>query len=1382
MAEKSGQLEIEIRADAEGVAAGVAEAKSQLEQLAKEIVSITGGMEGSMGGAGNAAEKLGAKVKQGSDTAAGGLKNQQGSAAATAAAYTMLSALATKGLSAIVSAIKTGIDASNQYKAAVMGLQSVAEAKGIEDSALKSGLDELTDSFMNTASASTALKNLLSRGYSIEQAVNTIKRLKDAAAFGRQASYELSDAVVSATEGLKNENSVLVDNAGVTKNVAKMWEDYAKSIGVASMSLTQAQKIEAEYAGIMTETSAQVGDLEKLSGTLAGAQAENAAKATELSQALGESLTPAATGATGVFNSLLSLLTQFVRANPDVVASVTTAAGAFLALTAAVAAFNTAKQAMNFLSLTSPQLLAFAGIAAALGLLVSAFSSYQRKQEEAAAAVAEQKKAEEERIEALRSSTAEMEKLEKRYSALAAMTDRSKSENAEMRRIEAELCNAYGITAAELDELISKYGGVTEAIRGKIAANKEELITANKLRIAELEREKNETQINSAVYDIEAIKKDVAKWTTLRDEAQAAWDKQVAEGVLLGLTPVSDGNLEHYKTELAKAQSVLQKANDAAAEVASLQQQIDSLQFDNVVLAFEVEFGTADATSKSIAETFRETVNGAAPEMTGAYNDVLSKMLSDTELAENTDFIDSLLGSDAVLSGEDQQKLQDKLNLVTDAINGYLDGLVGEDQLDSVSNDILGGLFENINVTDVIASIQVLNDLKTANVSTAEAMQANYEKLKSASDAYDDACAAVQDYNDKMVECQAVLDDTTATEQERSVATAWMTANVTAATFAEIEMIAKEQELASALEATQAAYDSIDTAGMTTEQSSAWAKLGTQLALSIAKYKTYGKELKSVSSATKTATKDFDKYTATQAEVQQELDSMTASLDNATNELQAQTNAYSEVSAMQKLLSESNGEITPEIQAIAQKYAIAGENAKEMGNSATQYLSDMGNTISSTKSTADGFAVSIQNLVAFIASSRPDIAINTSGATSAINALIRLWNAFAAATGGQQVGGGGGGGGNSKYQKDITALEHLKKLEQVNYEQELEHLLELEKKYTNKRGKSTLSEKDRRDLEERIFEVREKIRKEALDADMDEYKHRKALGKLTVQDEIDCLEKIKKAHELTQKELWDIEEQLYDLRKQQSEKQAEEYKSGVQDTYSDVVAALQKRYDAERDLETKALQDKLKALDEEQEAEDEAAKQKEYKEKLADLERRLRTEKSARERRELQKEIDELIADEEARLRKNERDKQRDEINAEIDAVNDKYDKLTSEENLRQEALRICMDGNLAEITALIKSYGGEWKNAGKSLAQALTDGLIGGSDGILGMLKNVQDALTESVNAQLQGITDTVYSKSDPSRSGINIEVGELVVREDADIEKIAQTLLDQIESAGRG
>lgn len=38
-------------------------------------------------------------------------------------------------------------------------------------------------------------------------------RFKNSAAFGRQASLSLGEAVKTATEGLKNENSILVDNA-----------------------------------------------------------------------------------------------------------------------------------------------------------------------------------------------------------------------------------------------------------------------------------------------------------------------------------------------------------------------------------------------------------------------------------------------------------------------------------------------------------------------------------------------------------------------------------------------------------------------------------------------------------------------------------------------------------------------------------------------------------------------------------------------------------------------------------------------------------------------------------------------------------------------------------------------------------------------------------------------------------------------------------------------------------------------------------------------------------------------------------------------------------------------------------------------------------------
>lgn len=138
------------------------------------------------------------------------------------------------------------------------------------------------------AQASTALKYLLSRGFSAQEAYDILLRLKDAAAFGRQASYSLADAVATATEGLKNENSILVDNAGVTKNVSKMWQEYAKERGIAVEAMTIAQKREAEYIGIMQETRYQVGDAAKLSAEFSGAQQQLEASTQRLKVAIGD--------------------------------------------------------------------------------------------------------------------------------------------------------------------------------------------------------------------------------------------------------------------------------------------------------------------------------------------------------------------------------------------------------------------------------------------------------------------------------------------------------------------------------------------------------------------------------------------------------------------------------------------------------------------------------------------------------------------------------------------------------------------------------------------------------------------------------------------------------------------------------------------------------------------------------------------------------------------------------------------------------------------------------------------------------------------------------------------------------------------------------------
>ena len=158
-----------------------------------------------------------------------------------------------KSYKTLVSVLDETTTAYAQNRNAMVGLRSIAEGTGQDMGSINKAIGELIDDgLIPLEQASTSVKNLLSRGFEAQEAIDIILRLKDAAAFGRQASYSLADAVMTATEGLKNENSILVDNAGVTKNVSKMWQDYAKQ-RITTEAMTLAQKREAEYIGIMEE-------------------------------------------------------------------------------------------------------------------------------------------------------------------------------------------------------------------------------------------------------------------------------------------------------------------------------------------------------------------------------------------------------------------------------------------------------------------------------------------------------------------------------------------------------------------------------------------------------------------------------------------------------------------------------------------------------------------------------------------------------------------------------------------------------------------------------------------------------------------------------------------------------------------------------------------------------------------------------------------------------------------------------------------------------------------------------------------------------------------------------------------------------------------------
>lgn len=210
--------------------------------------------------------------------------------------------------------------AAREYSDALIGLQSIVEGQGRSFSNAQAFIEEYTkDGLIPATNAITAYKNLALRGYDDSQIKQVMIALKDASAYGRAASYSMGDAVQSATEGLKNENSILVDNAGVTKNVAKMWDEYAASIGTTANNLTQQQKIQAEVAGIMAETKFQTGDAAKVSGTLSGQLQQLSFNFNSLKVAVGGIVNPIVQYVLPAINAAVAGFTKLANAAAQVV-------------------------------------------------------------------------------------------------------------------------------------------------------------------------------------------------------------------------------------------------------------------------------------------------------------------------------------------------------------------------------------------------------------------------------------------------------------------------------------------------------------------------------------------------------------------------------------------------------------------------------------------------------------------------------------------------------------------------------------------------------------------------------------------------------------------------------------------------------------------------------------------------------------------------------------------------------------------------------------------------------------------------------------------------------------------------------------------------------
>jgi hypothetical protein len=168
-------------------------------------------------------------------------------------------------------AIRDAIRFSSEFSNAFIGLGSVARAFGADTGAATTAAKRLSaDGLLPLKDSATGLKNLLATGFNLPQATQLMNAFKDSAAFGRAGALSFGDAVRTATEGVKNGNSILVDNAGITKNLSQILKEAGYSAQDLSRASSDAGVRMALFNGILKESAAFAGDAERATQTYSG--------------------------------------------------------------------------------------------------------------------------------------------------------------------------------------------------------------------------------------------------------------------------------------------------------------------------------------------------------------------------------------------------------------------------------------------------------------------------------------------------------------------------------------------------------------------------------------------------------------------------------------------------------------------------------------------------------------------------------------------------------------------------------------------------------------------------------------------------------------------------------------------------------------------------------------------------------------------------------------------------------------------------------------------------------------------------------------------------------------------------------------------------------
>lgn len=206
------------------------------------------------------------------------------------------------------------VKAATDYQSSLIGVQAVGRELGQSTAQVTAAIKTLTsDGLLNAKQAANDLRNVMQRGFSVEEATKAIEAMKDFGSFGKKGQEDLGAAIDSATLGWRHQRSVMMENAGFLHTFQEVWTEYAAAQGKSVSMLTEHEKRQAELNAVMKQGATATGDAAIFAQTYAGQQEVLANKTLDVKAAVGESLMPAVTYLRGAWDAFLVGASVFIQ-------------------------------------------------------------------------------------------------------------------------------------------------------------------------------------------------------------------------------------------------------------------------------------------------------------------------------------------------------------------------------------------------------------------------------------------------------------------------------------------------------------------------------------------------------------------------------------------------------------------------------------------------------------------------------------------------------------------------------------------------------------------------------------------------------------------------------------------------------------------------------------------------------------------------------------------------------------------------------------------------------------------------------------------------------------------------------------------------------------